>query len=93
MAAPFTANNGDTFGAQTVVGTDTGTTDTGTVAPGGTVSGATAITWTVNGSNPSPAPGVTIDNSGTISGTARARSAPPAQASRATSPFGTGPAV
>jgi hypothetical protein len=88
MAAPFTANNGDTFGAQTVVGTDTGT-----VAPGGTVSGATAITWTVNGSNPSPAPGVTIDNSGTISGTARARSAPPAQASRATSPFGTGPAV
>jgi subtilase-type serine protease len=67
MAAPFTPNNGDTLGAQTVVGTDTDT-----VTAGGTVSAATAITWTVNGSNPSPAPGVTIDNCGTISGTTRA---------------------
>lgn len=67
LAASFTVNSGDTVGSQTVVGTDTGT-----VAAGGTVSGTTGITWTVNGSNPSPAPGVTIDNAGTISGTTRA---------------------
>lgn len=66
LAASFAVNNGQTVAGQTVVGTDTGV-----VAAGGTISDATGITWTVNGSNPSPAPGVTIDNSGTITGTTR----------------------
>ncbi|MET0877228.1 MAG: hypothetical protein ABWY14_08825, partial [Tardiphaga sp.] len=67
FATPFTVNNGTTVGAQTLVGTDTGT-----IAAGGTVSGTNAITWTVNPSNASPAPGVTIDNFGAITGSTRA---------------------
>ena len=66
FAASFTVSNGQTVGTQTVVGTDTGT-----IEAGGTVSATTGITWTVNGSNRSPAPGVTIDNSGTIIGSTR----------------------
>jgi hypothetical protein len=66
LAASATVNNGQTVGAQTAVGTDTIT-----VNAGGTISAATAITWTVNGSNPSTSPGVTINNSGTIVGSTR----------------------
>lgn len=66
FAASTTVNNGQTVGAQTAVGTDTIT-----VNAGGTISAATAITWTVNGSNPSASPGVTINNSGTIVGSTR----------------------
>jgi uncharacterized protein YhjY with autotransporter beta-barrel domain len=66
FAASFTVNNGATVGTQTVIGTDTGT-----IAAGGTVSGTNGITWSVTGGNLSPAPGVTIDNSGTITGTTR----------------------
>ncbi len=62
LAASFTVNNGQTVGAQTVTGTDTGT-----IAAGGTVSAASAITW----ASPSAAPGVIIDNAGTIIGSTR----------------------
>lgn len=59
FAIPFTVGTGATDTANKPV---TGT-DTGTVEAGGTLSvSGTAITW----SGPSPAPGVTIDNSGTI---------------------------
>lgn len=47
-------------------------TQTGTIEAGGTLSGTTAITWSVTGGNPSPFPGVTIDNSGAIIGSTRA---------------------
>ncbi|MBB5046683.1 uncharacterized protein YhjY with autotransporter beta-barrel domain [Rhodopseudomonas rhenobacensis] len=66
-AQTFSVAGGST---DTVAKTLTGT-QTGTVAAGGTLSATTAITWTVNGSNPSPAPGVSIDNAGSISGTTR----------------------
>ena len=63
MAIPFTISTGVTDTTNKPV---TGT-DTGTVASGGTLStSGTAITW----SGPSNAPGVTIDNSGTISSSA-----------------------
>ncbi len=52
--------------ARTLTGTQTGTVETGA-----TLSAATAITWTVNTANPSPAPGVTIDNYGSIIGATR----------------------
>lgn len=59
FAIPFTVGTGVTDTANKPV---TGT-DTGTVEAGGTLSvSGTAITW----SGPSAAPGVTIDNSGTI---------------------------
>ena len=67
FAATLTVNNGQTVGAQTLIGTETLT-----VNSGGTVSAATAVTWSVTGPNPSPSPGVTIDNSGTIIGSTRA---------------------
>lgn len=60
LATPFTVDSGTDNVAKTVTGTDAGS-----VAAGAALSTAgTAITW----SGPSPAPGVTIDNSGTISG-------------------------
>ncbi len=59
LALPFTVTTGTDTVAKTVTGTDTGS-----VAAGAALStNGTAITW----SGPSPAPGVTIDNSGTIS--------------------------
>ncbi|WPO43114.1 autotransporter outer membrane beta-barrel domain-containing protein [Tardiphaga sp. 42S5] len=61
-AASFTINNGETAGTKAVTGNETGT-----IAAGGTISAATGITWTGS----SPAPGVTIDNSGTILGSTR----------------------
>jgi subtilase-type serine protease len=65
LAASFTVTSGTTdTTAKTVTGTDTGT-----VQGGGTLSVTdTAITW----SGPSPAPGVVINNFGTISATVRA---------------------
>lgn len=59
FATPFTVNSGTDTTAKTVTGTDAGS-----VAAGAQLStNGTAVTW----SGPSPAPGVTIDNSGTIS--------------------------
>ncbi|MGM4890511.1 autotransporter domain-containing protein [Tardiphaga sp. 862_B3_N4_1] len=66
-AASFTVANGASDASKTLNGTETGT-----VEAGGLLTGATAITWGVTGPLPSPAPGVTIDNSGTITGTTRA---------------------
>ena len=65
LAASFTVTSGTTdTTAKTVTGTDTGT-----VQGGGTLNvTGTAITW----SGPSPAPGVVINNFGTISATVRA---------------------
>jgi len=61
LAMPFTVSSGTDTAAKTVTGTDTGT-----VAAGAALStNGTAITW----SGSSPAPGVTINNSGTISST------------------------
>jgi hypothetical protein len=60
LAADFTISNANTT-ARTVTGTDTGTVDAGASL---TTSG-NSITW----SGPSPAPGVTINNSGTITST------------------------
>src|SRR5262249_47638645 len=65
LAASFTVTSGTTdTTAKTVTGTDTGT-----VQGGGTLNvTGTAIEW----SGPSPAPGVVINNFGTISATVRA---------------------
>ncbi|MET0220770.1 MAG: autotransporter domain-containing protein [Tardiphaga sp.] len=65
-AQSFTVSSGTDTTAKTLTGTQTGT-----VQAGATLSATTAITWTVNGANPSPAPGVTIDNSGSIVGATR----------------------
>ena len=59
LAVPFTVNSGTDTVGKSVTGTDTGT-----VAAGAALStSGDAITW----SGPSAAPGVTIDNEGTIS--------------------------
>lgn len=58
LAASFSVDSGTDTAAKTVTGTDTGTVKSGATL---NVSG-TAITWT----GPSNAPGVTIDNFGTI---------------------------
>jgi hypothetical protein len=62
--ASFTVNSGVTDTAPKSVNTN----DVGTIEAGGTLSAATAITWT-GGSN---APGVVINNSGAINATTRA---------------------
>jgi len=62
--ANFTVNPGVTDTAPKTVTNN----DTGLIGAGGTLTAATAITWT-GGSN---APGVVIDNFGTINGTTRA---------------------
>jgi hypothetical protein len=61
LALPFAIDSGTDTTGKAVTGTDTGTVAAGAAL---TTSG-TSITW----SGPSSAPGVTIDNSGTISST------------------------
>jgi Ca2+-binding RTX toxin-like protein len=62
--ASFTVNTGVTDTTAKTVSNN----DTGTIQSGGTLSAATAITWTGG----STSPGVTINNSGTINATTRA---------------------
>lgn len=62
--ASFTVNSGATDNTAKTVSNN----DIGTIQAGGTLSAATAITWS-GGSN---APGVIVDNFGTINGTTRA---------------------
>jgi uncharacterized protein with beta-barrel porin domain len=64
LAASFTVATGTTDTTPKTVTNN----DTGTVQSGATLSAGTAITWTGG----SASPGVTIDNSGTITGTTRA---------------------
>jgi hypothetical protein len=59
LALPFTISSGTDTTAKTVTGTDAGSVGAGAALS----TSGTAITWT----GPSPAPGVTLDNSGTIS--------------------------
>ncbi|WP_398483800.1 autotransporter domain-containing protein [Tardiphaga sp.] len=74
LFAPMTAE-AQTFtipsGTTNTTGRTLTGTQSGTVEAGATLSSATAITWSVTAGNPSPAPGVTIDNSGTIIGATR----------------------